>query len=102
MTNATILDIIGRPAAAEQFAEECVELAHAALKYARAIRKENPTPVNQQEAWDHLREEFDDMLVCGDVVGVMANPEKMWEKRQRWVSRLKEMQGSGTDDARTE
>ena len=46
----TIVETIGEAAALEQLAEEATELAHAALKLARAMRKENPTPVKKEEA----------------------------------------------------
>lgn len=39
-----ILNKIGEPAVLEQLAEECTELAQSALKLARKIRGENPTP----------------------------------------------------------
>ena len=39
-----IIEEIGEAAMLEQLAEECTELAKAALKMARIIRKENPTP----------------------------------------------------------
>lgn len=45
MTNQQIRDKVGRPAIAEQAAEEAAELGKEALKYARAIRGENPTPI---------------------------------------------------------
>lgn len=38
-----IIEEIGEAAMLEQLAEECTELAKAALKMARIIRKENPT-----------------------------------------------------------
>ncbi len=41
----TVCDMIGEPAVYEQLAEECSELAKAALKMARILRNENPTPV---------------------------------------------------------
>ena len=90
MTNQQIRDIIGRPAAVEQLAEECVELAHALLKYARALRGQNPTPVTMEEAWDSCKNEFSDVLVCADVVGLQPELKLMWEKRQRWIERLQE------------
>lgn len=90
MTNQKIRDIIGRPAAVEQLAEECNELAHATLKYSRTLRQENPTPVTMEEAWERVREEFADVLVCADVVGLQPDLKLMYEKRMRWVDRLNE------------
>lgn len=39
-----VLDMIGTAALLEQLAEESAELAQAALKMARKLRNENPTP----------------------------------------------------------
>lgn len=39
-----VLEMIGTAALLEQLAEESAELAQAALKMARKIRNENPTP----------------------------------------------------------
>ena len=41
-----IIEEIGEAAMLEQLAEECTELAKAALKMARIIRKENPSPIS--------------------------------------------------------
>jgi NTP pyrophosphatase (non-canonical NTP hydrolase) len=90
MTNQQIRDIIGRPAAVEQLAEECVELAHALLKYARALRGQNPTPVTMEEAWEKFKGEFSDVLTCAEVAGLQSDLSLMWEKRQRWIERLQE------------
>ena len=51
---------IGLPAVLEQVAEEADELSHAALKLARALRGENPTPVSVEEAYEKLLEELVD------------------------------------------
>ena len=50
-----IIEEIGEAAMLEQLAEECTELAKAALKMARIIRKENPTPVTEKMARKHER-----------------------------------------------
>ena len=88
MTNQSILNIIGRPAAGEQLAEECVEMSHAAMKYARILRGDSPTPVTLEETWSRLSEELCDVLVCADVLGLMPDVGMMYEKRQRWIKRL--------------
>ena len=50
-------------------AEECVELAQAALKYIRAVNRE--TPVSIEEACDNLLEEIADVQsVIDGIVGV--------------------------------
>ena len=51
----TIIEKIGEPAVLEQLAEECSELAQAALKYARKQRGENPTPKSFDECYDALQ-----------------------------------------------
>ena len=49
-----------------QLAEECTELAQAALKLIRARRKE--TPMREEEAREHLVEEIADVLVMAGAV----------------------------------
>ena len=56
-----LIDAIGEPATLELLAEECTELAQAALKTARVKRGENPTPVSIADALDHLAEEMADV-----------------------------------------
>lgn len=59
-----LLEEIGEPAAVELLAEECTELAHAALKYSRILRAENPTPVTAQKALNEVLEEIADVQLC--------------------------------------
>ena len=44
-----ILERVSTPVLLEQTAEECVELAHVLLKYARYLRGENPTDDNEYD-----------------------------------------------------
>lgn len=90
-----IKDYIGTPALLEQFAEECSELAQASLKYARKLRRENPTPKTEQEILDNLHEEIADVLVCIDelvksnlIVSGYINLIRD-EKTKRWYERVK-------------
>lgn len=92
----TIIETIGEPALLEQLAEECSELAQAALKLARKMRDENPTPKTKEECIADLEEELADVMV---VVKCMHDAtwlnsqkinEKMAEKDARWKQRLKE------------
>ena len=90
-----IKDYIGTPALLEQFAEECSELAQASLKYARKLRRENPTPKTEQEILDNLHEEIADVLVCIDEL-VKSNLIIFGyinlirdEKTKRWYERVK-------------
>lgn len=59
----SIVDTIGMPALLEATAEECVELAHACLKYARKLRNENPTPKDIKEILYNLNEELADLNI---------------------------------------
>ena len=53
-----MIEKIGAPAMCEQAAEECTELAHAALKLARAERGENPTPTKLEDCYAAVIEEW--------------------------------------------
>lgn len=86
---------LSKAAVMEQMAEEAAELAKAALKYARILRGENPTPVTEQEAIANLREEYADVQVCAAVIGAnygMIHPEIIdalrLGKMRRWLDRL--------------
>ena len=59
-----MVEAIGEAAMFEQLAEECTELAKEALKMARKIRGENPTPLSYCEIIDNLREETTDVIDC--------------------------------------
>ena len=59
-----LVEKIGEPAALELLAEECTELAHAALKLARAERGENPTPKPLKECYAAVLEEWADVVIA--------------------------------------
>lgn len=84
---------LSEPVRLEQLAEECSELAQAALKLARIRRGENPTPVVESAAADALLEEIADVLVCMDAVIRPVDFRDVerycTEKKQRWEARLK-------------
>ena len=61
MTEISMVDAIGEPAMYEQLAEECNELGKAALKLARVLRGENPTPLTEEAARAKVIEEFTDV-----------------------------------------
>lgn len=96
--NQTIIERIGVPAFLEQIAEECAELAQAALKTARKYRGENPTPKTIDECLDSLQEEMADVMLCMDewfdyrekdfLAGVCMTKQ---EKLERWKQRLEEV-----------
>lgn len=91
-----IINEIGLPAALEQCAEECSELAQACLKLSRKLRDENPTPKSRDEIVESLEEEIADVLNC---IYLIQTPlmifddelaDIMLDKRDRWIERIKE------------
>lgn len=84
------------PATLEQLAEEAAELAQAALKYARILRGENPTPVTKTEALQNLVAEKVDVEICLTVLAEKISMERANEylekkaKEERWLHRLEE------------
>lgn len=75
----------------DQLAEEATELAHAALKASRIMRGENPTPVNIREAESKLVEEWTDLCLVADVMGLSLDKDIYDGKLNRWQSRLSEV-----------
>lgn len=74
-----------------QLAEECTEMAQAALKLRRVIDKGNPTPTSFADAEHALIEEHADVCACFEVLE--WNDKSMREyikaqKLQRWAQRL--------------
>lgn len=88
----------------EQLAEEATELAKASLKLIRACSHENPTPVTPEEAYIGIIEECADISNCLVAMGFDTNKERwliaktMREKQQRWVERIKELQGGAESE----
>lgn len=82
-----IRKLITRPALYEQLAEECSELSQASLKMARIIRNENKTPVTIDEARENISEEYTDILLCAEVLGIRPSGEIFSQKLNRWVER---------------
>lgn len=73
-----------------QLAEECAELAQAALKTKRVLEGRNPASTNIQDALSNLQEEVGDVLIC---VATLSTDFKIetdtpLSKLERWVSRL--------------
>lgn len=85
-----MIEKIGSPAMLEQLAEEATELAHAALKLARIERGENPTPVLEKDAMDHLIEEYTDVVQCAEELSLVPNREQIKLKKMRFEERWKE------------
>ena len=85
-----IKDQVGEPAMYEQLAEECTELAHACLKYARIRRRENPTPANINVTKAAVLEELTDVVLCALELDLHVDNELMGNKRKRWIKRIAE------------
>lgn len=69
-------------------AEECAELSQACMKMWRAETGKNPTPVDAKTAWKHVKEEFTDVILCSEVLGVKADSQIREQKLARWAERL--------------
>lgn len=80
------------PAKCEQLAEECCELAKAALKISRIVNCVNPTPIKMDDALAQLTEEIADVRVCIYALeqnfGAFDTAEIEKRKIERWISRL--------------
>lgn len=88
-----VLEMIGTAALLEQLAEESAELAQAALKMARKIRNENPTPKSHSDCVANLQEEIADVELCISILPAALNDpaevgRTMSAKHRRWNERL--------------
>ena len=71
-------------------AEECSELAQAALKLRRVYDQTNPTPVTEDWAMERLYEEMADVKLYCSMLNVNARyiSDVMMKKEKRWEERL--------------
>ena len=69
-----VLEMIGTAALLEQLAEESAELAQAALKMARKIRNENPTPKSRADCVANLNDP-------AEVGRTMSAKHRRWNER---------------------
>lgn len=83
----TLVEKIGRTAMLEQLAEEACELGQAALKTARILRGENPTPVTYEAAIYNLREEYTDVIQCGRELLLKPDERQIHAKERRFEKR---------------
>ena len=83
-----IREHIGMAAAYEQLAEECAEFAKAALKKARILRDDNPTPITEEEADAMVLEEYSDVMNCAEFLELRFNPDQAMCKLDRWIERI--------------
>lgn len=96
--------MLGEPALMEQLAEECSELAQAALKLARKERGENPTPKTLDECFKALIEEMADVKLCIWVVEASRSFDLRCNcdrKRERWAQRIREARGETQEKKKT-
>nr|DAF86371.1 MAG TPA: pyrophosphatase [Siphoviridae sp. ctmxA102] len=96
MSDFKVICSMGEPALLEQLAEECSELAHAALKLARLERGENPTPKTEEECVENLLEELGDVNLCMSVVEANRGIHircLFVDKKARWAQRIREARG---------
>lgn len=93
---------IGEAAVYEQLAEEAAELAQAALKVARILRDENPTPVPLDEARTNALEEFTDVCVCANDLGLKSDYRFYSMKTNRWKKRIEEAQRKKSEAGKDE
>lgn len=112
----TIVEAIGVPAALDQVVEECTELAQAAIKLARVLRGRNPARISEEDAKEHVIEEYADLLLAMDSVimenlfGDVTSVDKLTkfyderlikifkQKQERWAASIEEEKGVKIDE----
>lgn len=77
--------LLSTPILLEQLAEEASELAQAALKCARVLRKENPCRIDLPEAMLNLKEEYTDVVLCARVINLTVDERQLDTKYMRWL-----------------
>lgn len=85
-----MIEVIGTPAMLEQLAEESAELSQAALKVARILRGENPTPLEYPASMENLIEEYTDVTQCANELGLLVDMAQIKDKEQRFQERIQE------------
>lgn len=75
----------------ENLAEECTELAKAALKKSRKLRGENPTPKTMEEIDTDIDEEIADVSVCLFVLDLGSELDEFYRKLSRWCDRIEKL-----------
>lgn len=85
--------MVGYAACYEALAEECMELAHCALKLARVLRGDNPVKEDGTIYLDKLDEEYTDVVSCAIALELKPNADISVWKWERHKKRLEEMEG---------
>lgn len=88
-----MVDKVGDAAMYEQLAEECTELAKAALKASRQIRGDNPPRMTPKEIWACLEEEVADVWFCLKELDLKIDPELVKFKEERFLKAWEEIHG---------
>ena len=89
-----IIDCLSTEELLAQLAEECSELAQAALKLRRVEDGTNPTPVPKEDALKNILEEIADVSLCINLLGFNTDKteavcrEIMARKTDRWADSL--------------
>lgn len=93
-----ILLLAGKHRVSRQLAEECCELAQACLKFQRTLEFPSDTPLTRHEAELMLIEEFTDVVVCANVLGLDVDFGIFDAKLQRWKDRLTDVVLPGKEE----
>lgn len=91
MENAfqTVSANLSSRAAYEGLAEECCELAQAALKMIRSVDGGNPTPLSYADCAEKIEEEIGDVMMYLELLGHLPRgTTKDNPKWARWAQRL--------------
>lgn len=94
-------ECLSQAALYEGLAEEASELAQAALKAARILRDENPTPIHLDEAEKNIKEEFSDVCLMARESLIYADVSIMNHKEARAIERISQARKEnvgGTDE----
>ena len=95
------VEAVDRRAKLEQLAEECCELGKACMKLIRAEGNGNPCNATFEEAADKVVEEWSDVLVAGEYLMAMLQPDCRYDisarveeiaegKIKRWQERVRD------------
>lgn len=79
---------IGVPATFEGLAEEATEVAQVALKIARILRGESPTPVTLEEAISNLEKEWSQLNIYAVDLGLEVNGKVCEKAVKRFEKRM--------------
>lgn len=96
-----ISDSISEHRLYEQLAEECCELAQAALKMSRYLQEEDSVAMTKEEIYSKLDEEMTDVFVCLDTLYRRPNidMELAAKKANRWKDRINETMITDPEEA---